>query len=309
MHPPQILTVTFNPAFDLKSECASLKIGALNRATAFRACPGGKGINVARALADYGHPVAATGFLGTDQSAAFEALFASRGITDKMLRLEGSTRTCVKLSDPITGETTEINSPGLCVREEAVAALKLKDTPSHHIAISGSVPPGLSPSVYAQLVKGLREAGRRVLLDTSGQPLAEALAAKPHMIKPNVEELAALIGRDLTGTAEIISAARSFIERGLELVVVSMAQKGACFVAKDCALVASAPCPQPVCTVGAGDAMVAGILSSEADKLDLQSLARRATAFSLFWISHPEEERLCKESIQELAASVKLQQH
>ena len=154
--------------------------------------------------------------------------------------------------------------------------------------VAGSLPPGVDPGIYRDLVADLRRRGSKVLLDASGESLPLALAAKPTAIKPNIHEFEAYIGRSLPNEKEVIGAARELTGRGVELVVVSMGKEGACFVTADEAVIAHPPEIEVKSTVGAGDAMVAGILSGQLQKLSLGECARLATAFSLDSLSRLE---------------------
>ncbi len=152
--------------------------------------------------------------------------------------------------------------------------------------LSGSVPPGLSQNVYAEIVRALGE--RQVILDTSGEGLRRALAAAPRVIKPNVEELAELMGKPLGSPAAILDAGRELIRRhGIGTVVVSMGREGALFVEADTALWARPPQVEVVSTVGAGDAMVAGIVVGKLRGFALADTARLATAFAAAAIARP----------------------
>ena len=95
----RILTLTLNPAIDQTIVLDALVPGSVQRASAVRSHAGGKGVNVASCLADWGLNVAATGILGADNAAPFDQLFARKGIADRFLRIPGETRTNLKLLD------------------------------------------------------------------------------------------------------------------------------------------------------------------------------------------------------------------
>ncbi len=124
-----------------------------------------------------------------------------------------------------------------------------------------------------------------MVLDTSGEPLTAALAAAPRIIKPNIHELEALIGAPLSNEAAIIAATRELLATGIALAVVSMGSAGALFITAGEALRAVPPRVTARSTVGAGDAMVAGIVAAQARGYDLEATARLATAFAVDAIS------------------------
>lgn len=275
--------MTLNPAIDRTVSISNFKAGAVNRVESVRSNPGGKGVNVASALADHGHGVAVTGFLGRSNAGAFEELFTQKKIADHFVRIAGQTRIGIKITDPVKVETTDINFTGPAPTQEevAMARAQIAALEAEWFVVAGSVPPGVDTGIYRDIITDLRRRGRKILLDTSGDPFPLALAAQPTAIKPNIHEFEAYIGRSLPNEKEMIAAARELIGRGVELVVVSMGKEGACFVTARESFVARPPDIEVQSTVGAGDAMVAGILSAQLQKLPLRECARLATAFSI----------------------------
>ncbi|MDR3708670.1 MAG: 1-phosphofructokinase [Capsulimonadaceae bacterium] len=278
-----VATVTLNPAIDLTMTVPGFAAGGVNRAVQTLTHAGGKGVNVAAVLADYGFWVAATGFLGRENTGLFDGLFERRGIDNKFVRIPGATRTGIKIVDPNTGQTTDINLPG----QEATSAdmeilrQQMRSLDSEWVVLAGSVPPGVPAGVYRDLVVMLKQQGRRVALDTSGDPLQLAIDSGADVLKPNVAELSDLLGEPVATADQIVRAARSLVRRGAKLVVVSQGAAGAWFVSDDEAVLAKPPAVEVASTVGAGDAMVAGIVAAHLDELDLGDCARLATAFSL----------------------------
>jgi 1-phosphofructokinase len=280
-----IATVTLNPAIDQSVAIRNFAAGEVNRVEWDQSDPGGKGVNVASFLADLGLRVAVTGFLGRDNSPVFESLFAQKGLTDRFVRVPGKTRVNVKIIDDALHRITDINFPGQTVNAEHVAALRERIEgliPDHDgFVLSGSVPAGVPANLYAELVARLKDAGKKVLLDTSGEPLRAALAAAPWAIKPNIAELEEVLGRALPDAAAAAGAARALLDTGIECVVISMGRRGALFVdGREC-LLAEPPEVEVRSTVGAGDAMVAGFVAATARGASLAECARLATATAL----------------------------
>ncbi|PWC76250.1 1-phosphofructokinase [Azospirillum sp. TSH64] len=286
-----VVTVTLNPAIDQTIMVEALKPGNVHRAKAVRHNAGGKGVNVASCLADWGTPVAATGLLGTGNAAPFEALFEAKGIADAFLRLPGETRVNIKIADLAANDTTDINLPGLSA--DAGAVDRVRETvlglvePGTPVLLAGSLPEGLPADTYAALTADLAAAGARVVLDSSGAPLAAALAstgALPHCIKPNRHELEDWAGRPLPTNADLLDAARDLHRRGVSVVVVSLGADGALFVGSDGdgarALHGRLPPVQALSTVGAGDAMVAGLIAAFQQDGGLEDVARLSVAFA-----------------------------
>lgn len=278
-----VVTVTLNPAIDRTVIIPNFTAGSVNRVGEERSDPGGKGVNVASALADYGKRVAVTGFLGRENTASFEELFTRKNIDDRFVRIAGRTRVGIKITDPAQQQTTDINFPGPAPEAAGLKALmeQLETLEADYFVLAGSVPPGVDPSIYAQMTATLRSRGSRVVLDTSGEPLRLAIESKPFLIKPNIHELETLFGRSLHNSKAMVEAARQLNAMGIELVVVSLGREGSCFVTADTVITARPPDVEVRSTVGAGDAMVAGIVAGHLNKLPLARCAQLATAFSL----------------------------
>jgi 1-phosphofructokinase len=237
---------------------------------------------VASSLADVGHGVAVTGFLGRENAAVFERHFTRKRIVDHFVRLDGETRVGIKITDPVRKETTDINFPGVEPLPSDLTALRatIDQIDAEWFVIAGSLPPGVETTIYRHLAESLKARGRKVALDTSGETLNHAIEAAPTLIKPNIHELEGLVGRSLSSRQAVADAAKELLGRGIESVVVSMGGDGACFVDAQGILFAIPPEIEVRSTVGAGDAMVAGIISARLRGLSLAETARLATAFS-----------------------------
>ena len=228
-----MLTLTLNPAIDVTVALEALLPGQVNPALRQERHAAGKGINVASCLADWGAAVTATGLLGADNDAIFRALFTEKRIADRCTRIAGETRTNIKLLDQSSGETTDINLPGLAPDEAALDACLAAAEQARGIAVlSGSLPRGVAPDLYARLTATLTARGVRVVVDASGAALQAVLAGpvKPYAIKPNRHEMEGLVGHALPDATALLAAARRLAAQGVGLVVVSMGGEGALFV-------------------------------------------------------------------------------
>jgi len=303
-----ITTLTLNPAIDRTVTIPGFTAGAVNRVENANDRAGGKGINVAAALAEQGHPVAALGFLGRNNEAVFTAFFAARGIEDRFVRLPGATRVGIKITDPVRHETTDINFPGLAPTAADMAALRvqLAALSEGWCVLAGSLPPGVPASIYREFITTLKARGVRTVLDSSGEALREALQSGPDIIKPNVHELEAHLGRKLSTETDVIAAARELVAGGVQLVVVSRGADGACFVTADEVVVARPPSVAVRSTVGAGDAMVAGIIAAQIRNLPLVDTARLATAFSLSALTRTDDGSDLRASVEAFVSRVQI---
>ena len=281
----RVATVTFNPAIDQTITVDRLIPGEVHRACAVRQNAGGKGVNVASCLADWGIPVTAFGLLGSENAALFEALCADKTIADRFLRIPGATRINLKIVGD--RDTTDINMGGAAVDAPAlqkqIAQVEAFAGSDSLIVLSGSLPPGCPPGLYAELIARLRGRGARVLLDTSGLPLLLALQGDtpPNIIKPNLRELADWAGEPVETAEDALRIATRLAAKGVELIVVSMGAEGALFLFHSVALTARLRAEGVTSTVGAGDAMVAGLVAALSDAVGLEEIARLSTAFAV----------------------------
>ncbi len=281
----RVATVTLNPAIDQTVRVDDFRPNTVNRALTMQFDAGGKGVNVASFLADFGLSLSVTGFLGKENVEVFEQFFASKQIEDHFVRIAGSTRIGVKIVDEANQQTTDINMPGLAPAAEEMNTLlqtvEQLATTCDWFALSGRLPPGLPETTYATLIALLRQHGKYTALDTSTEALREGVLAGPTIVKPNIDELQQLTGQVLADETAIEQAARQLLSENTRLVVISMGEHGALFVNQEMALVATPPMVQVKSTVGAGDAMVAGLIAGQMQGLSLPDCARLATAFSL----------------------------
>ena len=279
----RVLTVTLNPALDLTVRLPSLRLGEVNRSDSLQVHAAGKGLNVAQVLADLGHQLTVTGFLGEGNPQAFEQLFAARGFADEFVRVPGETRSNIKLAEA-SGQVTDINGPGLAMseaqRDELLARLE-RLVPDHDlVVVAGSLPRGIEVQWFVELLQRLKRLGARVALDTSGAALREGLAATPWLIKPNEEELGEARGVALDDSSAIAAEARRLQAEGIAHVVVSQGSHGVSWFSPSAALHANPPRVRVVSTVGAGDSLLAGMLHGLLEGWPAERTLTHATAIA-----------------------------
>jgi 1-phosphofructokinase family hexose kinase len=275
-----IFTVTLNPALDRTLTVPRLALDEVLRAAALRLDWGGKGFNVSRALKALGTESVALGLVGGATGQLLERGLRSLGISTDLTPIAGETRTNVVIAD---GEHyVKVNETGPTVRAEELAAFisqaLARAGPGDVWVLSGNLPPGVPDHLYAQLIPLLRERGAHVSLDTSGEPLRLGCAAAPHLVKPNRAEAESLLGRAIRSEADLSDAAAFFLRQGTQLVALSLGSDGL-LLASDEEAVRAWPPPVPAGhTVGAGDALLAGILWAQERGLPLSDMARWGVA-------------------------------
>lgn len=280
----RILTITLNPALDLTVRVPHLEPGEVNRSQALLSHAAGKGLNVAQVLADLGHSLTVSGFLGEDNQQAFNALFARRGFADAFIRVPGETRSNIKLAED-DGRVTDINGPGPHVNDLAQHALldKLDHIAASHdaVVVAGSLPRGVSAQWLRELVLRLKALGCKVILDTSGEALKEGLRAGPWLVKPNAEELSEALGRPVSSVESQVAAATELQTLGISHVVISHGADGVNWFCRGTQpLQAVPPKVRVASTVGAGDSLLAGMVHGLISGHSAEQTLRSATAIA-----------------------------
>ncbi|MGW3788410.1 1-phosphofructokinase [Micromonospora chokoriensis] len=281
-----IVTVTLNPSLDRAVEVDSLGRGEVIRAAAAHLDPGGKGVNVSRALLANGVPSVAVLPSGGDEGNQLIRLLKAEGVEVLAVPISGRTRSNITLAEP-DGTVTKINEPGpaMCRAEfdEVIDRVLVQAGGADWVVLCGSVPPGLPADAYAQLCRKLRAAGVRVAVDTSGPALREAALAGATLLKPNRDELAEVVGTPLKDLDDVVDAAQRLREWGAGTVMASLGADGAVLVNADGVRTGTCPVARPRSTVGAGDALLAGFLAAGAQGTAAlaEGLAWGAAAVSL----------------------------
>ncbi|HZU56411.1 MAG TPA: 1-phosphofructokinase [Actinocrinis sp.] len=262
-----IVTLTLNPSLDRTLEVDALRRGEVLRAASVHLDPGGKGVNVARALLANGVGSRAVIPCGGAEGEQLVLLLAEESVHTVAVPIASRTRSNVTLVEA-DGAVTKVNEPGapLTAAEfDAVAAAVLGCAgTADWVVMCGSLPPDVPVDVYAGLTAQFAAAGIRVAVDTSGPALLSAVAAGPDLVKPNRDELAEAVGAPLTEVGEVIEAAQTLRERGAGAVLASLGADGALLVDDDGVLLAQGTQIEPRSTVGAGDALLAGFLAGGA---------------------------------------------
>jgi 1-phosphofructokinase len=234
------------------------------RAQSVRVDPGGKGINVSRALATHGIPTRAVVAVGGAEGEHLVTLLRGTGIEIVTVPIRGAIRSNITVVEP-DGTTTKFNEPGADLSSEELNAVfdavVLAVESADWLVASGSLPPGTPAGVYADLVRVLAGSRTRVAVDTSGPAFDAVLTAGPSLVKPNRDELAEVTGVRLSTIADVVEAACRLRDRGVGAVLASLGADGAVLVDDDGAIHGQTPVVSPLSSVGAGDAMLAGFLA------------------------------------------------
>lgn len=266
-----ILTVTMNAALDRTVAVPRFRLGNRHRVVESSRAPGGKGVNVARALKALGEPVIATGLAGGPTGSRIRELLSSEEVMHDFVEVAGDSRTNYSVVDPTTGQQTEINQRGPQVSgaeiERFVDRLLYLAGGCTWCVLAGSLPPGVPPDLYARLISELHAAGVPVILDAEGEPMQIGLRAQPDLVAPNSTEAEEAVGYEFSEPDDLVEGLRGLVEMGA----------GEAYVTSGQGCMALAPAQpggqrrfyeasieqlEAVAATGSGDAFLAGLLSS-----------------------------------------------
>lgn len=277
-----IITVTPNPVLDRTLTVPEIVLDEVTRAVGTREDWGGKGFNVSRALRALGKESVAIGFIGGPTGEKLKKGLASLGIATDLIPIAGETRMNIVITDTPARHYVKVNEAGPTIRSEEVAALLDNATKRAKAgdfwALCGSLPPGVPPDFYADLISRLQSRGAKALLDTSGEPLRLGIAARPYAVKPNLQEAAAWLGKAASFPQDVAQAVDNLLELGITLVALSLGADGLMLASPSWRRWARPPEVVARNPTGAGDALVAGLLYGLSERMSLDEVARWGVA-------------------------------
>lgn len=260
-----MLCLTMNPSVDLATETERVVPTHKLRCGDTLHDAGGGGVNVARVLTRLGGHCLSVCPTGGSSGQWLQRRMREEGLDSVFLPIADETRVSFTVHEHSTGAEFRFVMPGPHLSEaEWMAALAqvqgLQPFPAIVVA-SGSLPPGAPADFYARLARLCRAQGARMVLDTSGPSLAAALAEGVYLFKPNLKELAELVGRSLETPEQWQAAAQQLVREGrTEVVALTLGHLGALLVTRD-AVWSAPPLDVPVASaVGAGDSFVGGLV-------------------------------------------------
>lgn len=307
-----ILTVTANAAIDKRYVVDSFDVGEVNRVKSCAPTAGGKGLNVARVAYLAGaEEVTATGFLGGHAGKFIEERVLEQGMKSEFVWCEGESRTCINIWDEAKKQQTEFLEPGFSVTEEKCDELieKIESLlpKCKVLTISGSVPKGADANLYKKMIRSAKHAGIPVLLDTSGNLLAECVEECPTLLKPNIDEIRALTGQQMESREDLLKAAEELHKKGVEIVAISLGGEGSLVSCKEGVFDVKVPHIDAVNTVGCGDSMIAGFAVGISRGLDMEGILRMASAVSAANAMRMETGFIVKEDMEALLPQIMIQ--
>ncbi|MES2328403.1 MAG: 1-phosphofructokinase family hexose kinase [Bacteroidota bacterium] len=307
----KIITLTLNPALDKTISIEQLVPDKKLRTKYSQVQPGGGGINVSRAMHKLGGDSEAVYLSGGYTGKHFEELLINEGVASVALPIKGDTRENFVVVDDSNNKQYRFGMEGPAVTEpEWQQALKYisDQTGISYIVACGSLPPGVPTNVFAKLAVIAKQKNARLIVDTSGVALKDAVDEGLFLIKPNLDELSNLYDKEKLGKDEILTAARCIIQKGgCEIMVVSMGKEGAMLITKDKQLEVKPPDVTVHSTVGAGDSMVGGMLMALSKEWRLEDVLYYGIAAGTAATMNHGTELCKKEDTERLFAKMKEQ--
>ena len=286
-----IFTVTLNPALDKSIVVPNFAVNTVSRVQQTHLDPGGKGINVSKTVHALGGTTLAMGIVGGATGGHIKTALDRAGVPNDFVIAEHPTRTNLKILDPVLGTTTDINEAGfpvdLAALDQLWEKLERQAQAGDLVVFAGKNPPETDDGLLAQWVEKLHKRGVLTAVDTVGVPMELALRQHPAIIKPNLEELSAVLGKTVSTAQEAAQAAAGFVRDGVKLAVVSMGAEGAVFAVPDRVLYGRAPAVPVYGTTGAGDAMMAALCCCLLGGDDPEQTARCALAVAAASVMQP----------------------
>jgi len=304
-----IYTVTLNPALDRAINVERLLVDDTTRVSLETYYAAGKGIDVSRVIRELGGESVALGLIGGYDGLHLEGLLINAGVMTQFTKISNETRTNIILKETSAGRQFVISATGPEVGATEIGQfynhiLEIQDM--NYLVMSGSLPRGVTPNIYGQLILAGRKKGAFIFLDTDGDALEQSVNYRPTGIKPNIHELSRLVGRELRDESEILVACESIHKRGVPLIIVSRGRDGLLLSTEERKIKAVAPPVEVESTVGAGDSALAGFVLEHSFGKDLLECLRRACAAGTATAHTPGTELCHRDEVERIMPLVKV---
>lgn len=306
-----IYTVTLNPALDRAIELDELVPDDANRIKNEKSYAGGKGIDASRVIKVLGGESIALGFVGGFNGMELEQRLLRQGVICDFVETRGETRTNILIFEKTKKTHTSLNASGTEVNEVEVRELieKIDNIADpEYVIISGSIPRGVKKDIYKEIVTIVKRRGAIVVLDSDGEVMKIGIEAKPHIIKPNLHELGRLVGREIGGIDDALSAAEGLMDGGIEMVLVSMGRDGALMVGKNTRLIGIPPEVSVDSTVGAGDSFLAAFVLGYSRDMELKDCLRFGVAAGAAAAMTPGTELCRRNDVEDILSGVEVKE-
>ena len=304
-----ILTLAMNPGIDKSSSVEHVTAERKLNCKPPRFEPGGGGVNVSRAIKKLGGESVLIYPVGGYTGNRLKDLLEEEDISHQPVPIAGTTRESLVVLEESTGKQFRFGMPGPDLSDEEWERCLLKVSTicpkPDYLVVSGSLPPGVPLDFYARVAHAMKEDGVKVIVDTSGEALRQALKEGVYLIKPNYREFRELVGQDMQEESQIkAEALRLITSSRCECLVISLGSAGALLVSEDVVEHVRSPLVPIVSKVGAGDSMVAGIVLSLAREQTLRNAVLFGIAAGSAAVMTPGTELCRREDAERLFAGM-----
>lgn len=278
----KIITITLNPAFDVHCSAEHFEACHENLATITEREAGGKGVNISRALTMNGVDNLALLAVGDANGADFCRELDKDGMTYEAIELKGRIRENITIHTKDAPET-RLSFTGFATDESLLEKFEEKLLPMLEsgdlVTFTGSVPSGISMAAVKGFIANIKNTGAKVVIDSRSFKKDDLIETKPWLIKPNEEEIAVYLGREIDSFESVMDGAMALYESGIENVMISLGSKGALLVCADGAFIAHPPKIKAISTIGAGDSSIGGFLAAAAAGKRSDEMIKTAVSF------------------------------
>lgn len=275
-----LVTVTLNPVIDKTLWVKEFTPGKTFLVDRSETVAGGKGVNVSRALLNFGITSLATGILCNEGKEIYLNLLKKDRIRNDFIEAPGSLRTNVTIVSKQKEIETHLRERGPLIDPDVLNDLEKKiktlNKENSFFVFSGSLPSGLPIDSYYRLITAVKNLGTLAFLDSSGDALKEGLKAKPYFIKPNTFEVKDCLGFIPESRDDFLRAFDTFHDMGIPFVMISRGRQGILLSSGKAIVRARLEIQNPINTVGSGDASLAGGLIGIGAQLNSEDTARLA---------------------------------
>ena len=282
-----IYTVTLNPAIDKVLFLDEYQRSRTNRLTNTLETIGGKGTHVSINLKLLGVQNTALGIALGENGKKIVKNLEGWGIDVQYLHfaLPGmESRTNYEIVEDSGHICTMFTERGpllpVSITDDLLKQIKELLKPGDMLVLAGDANNVEDTAIYSKLALAAKKPGVKVFLDASGNYLKEGLHSSPFLIKPNLEELNFIAGRDLKTEAEIVAAMQSLDAFNIPMVAMTWGRNGA-IVKNDQDFFRVEPIKvQAVNEVGCGDAFLSGVIAGMVQNLSMEETCKLAAAVS-----------------------------
>ena len=303
--------MTLNPCIDKTIFVKENIPGEFIRATDLKMITGGKGNNVARALKNFGYDVLTLTMVGGLEGQLAIKLLDDEGIKNVPIWIRGRTREIITVLETESNRQTAYFEPPPCIddgeKQELMKTYKELVKESELVILSGSVPHGNLDTIYFEMINYAKSLGIKTILDSRDEALKHGMRAAPYLIKPNIRETEVVLDKKISSHEDMLSALDCFESLGIEIIVLSLGEKGALVRNRGVTYRAIPPDVNTINPVGSGDSMVAGIAMGIIDGFDLVEIIKLGMAAGAANASIWDAAYITKEQVSTLLAKTKVE--